>query len=269
MYGYLLRGEKEDGEGQGVVNSDSGLLEKLRKMDPEWGIVEMSPADIAFPFQQVSHLQNYNTLWRILNSGARFISPMAASDGKYNEIFPAMTRSYDAGIGTDFHFHLLWWLMSWGDLPHGSIYHPFGNDEVSSADGWAPGKGTVMTLQKGQIVIQSQAQDGRVSIKCSSIGLAPLLLNATSMQFKGSFHTQQQANLTLKLASGLSSPALMTTAIPLPGLQSSEALKFGIQKIHPVAYGSRAITVALITLDLFCINPCILDEFRWRVLATA
>jgi hypothetical protein len=239
-------------------------------MDRAWGLVEFSPSDIAYPWKFASHTQSYLILFRLLNRGMKFLSPIAASDARFVEVNLAFTRSYDAVVFSNLHYHLLWWLKLWDDLPHGSLLHPFGNDETSSADSWKAEGGdnnsTKLIARPGHIVVTSDAEDGRAVITNTNIGLAPILMSSSTLLIKGDFVQGQQVTLEIVLESS----QVLTATTSADGQQHH--VEFAIPPGGGAlkGYASPSMRIRQMTIVLECKSrQCKLDELRWRVEPTS
>lgn len=149
--GAILYGPASRNEGQ--PRRGRSLFHNIRRIDPSWGVAEFHPATIEFPELLPGHEQSYASIGRVLNAGARFISPMWGSHAADRMIYPADFRSYDAFTGTAYEYQLVWWLIRWQGLPAGSLLFPFGNDRVTSDDGWTPAADTVMEGRPGKLYL--------------------------------------------------------------------------------------------------------------------
>lgn len=147
--GAILYGPASRNEGK--VRSGTSLIGNIRHIDPEWGVVEFHPATIAFPDRLPTHSEAYATLFSLINGGARFISPMWGSHAGDRAVHPGHFKAYDAMLGTAYEYQLVWWLREMRFLPAGSLFYPFGNERVKSADGWMAGAGTNIALEAGRI----------------------------------------------------------------------------------------------------------------------
>jgi hypothetical protein len=233
----------------------------IQEMDPEWGVVEMSPADIPYSWRLSSHAQSYLTMFRLLNRGAKFLSPMVGSDGRLLQVNPARAPTYSSVVFTNFHYHLLWWLTAWSDLPHGSMLHPFGNGEVASADLWASAApGTRILPQKGHVLVLSDARDGRAEVRNTGIRLAPILANSSVLTVKGQFRPGQQVNLTIVLESGHALTATSNASF------EQQAAVFSIAPPPGTGtYNSTSMRIQAMAIALDCKEQAFrLDEVCWR-----
>lgn len=147
--GAILYGPASRNEGK--VRSGTSLIDNIRRVDPEWGVVEFHPATIAFPDKLPTHAEAYSTLFSLINGGARFLSPMWGSYAGDRAVHPGHFKAYDAMEGTAYEYQLVWWLREMRFLPVGSRFYPFGNKQVKSADGWVAGAGTTVMLEAGRI----------------------------------------------------------------------------------------------------------------------
>ncbi len=132
--GAILYGPASRNEGK--PRSGESLFHNIRQTDQDWAVVELHPATIEFPEKLPSHADAYATISRILNFGARFVSPMWGTNVADRFVYPQHFRSYDAFTASSFEYQLVWWLRYRRDTPVGSLSFPFGNEAVSSNDGW-------------------------------------------------------------------------------------------------------------------------------------
>ena len=149
--GAILYGPASRNEGK--VRSGTSLIGNIRRVDPEWGVVEFHPASIAFPDKLPTHAESYATLLNLINGGARFLSPMWGSYAGDRAVHPGHFKAYDAMEGTSYEYQLVWWLREMRYLPLGSRFYPFGNERVKSADGWSAGAGTTLVPEAGRILL--------------------------------------------------------------------------------------------------------------------
>jgi hypothetical protein len=158
--GAILYGPASRNEGK--VRSGISLIDNIRTIDPEWGVVEFHPATIAFPDKLPTHAEAYSTLINLINGGARFLSPMWGSYAGDRAVHPGNFKAYDAMEGTAYEYQLVWWLREMRSLPVGSRFYPFGNEQVKSADGWVAGVDTSMTMAPGRLHLSGNAS--RISL---------------------------------------------------------------------------------------------------------
>ena len=154
----------------GAPREGRSLVDNIRRVDPEWGAVEMHPATIARPEISPTHAESYQTLLAIINGGARFLSPMWGSREEDRMLHPEKFRAYDVMEGSAFETQLAWWMLRLRSLPADGMLFPFGNEQVDSLDGWAPGHGTRVSAQRGRLHIDgnspalvSPVWDGRLT----------------------------------------------------------------------------------------------------------
>ena len=152
--GAILYGPASRNEGK--VRTGTSLIGNIRRIDPEWGVVEFNPATIAFPDKLATQAEAYATMLALINGGAHFLSPMWGSYAADRVVHPNHFKAYDAMEGTAFEYQLVWWLRKMRFLPVGSRFYPFGNDRVKSADGWVAGAGTTVTLEAGRIQLSGK-----------------------------------------------------------------------------------------------------------------
>jgi hypothetical protein len=185
---------------------------------------------------------------------------MCDGNGRFAHV--TNTASYDLAGFTSFHFHLAWWAHTWGASPHGSVVHPFGNDEVDSADGWQAHGNTRISIKRGHIeIVQAEPNDLGVKIKSPLIGRVGLLTSKSLLQLKGSFSTKKLATVTLSLSD---STTVQSSSWPVSSIVSRpfpDSISFSFL---PLQFGAETIRVKHIVIALQCSGICILDEFRWQ-----
>jgi hypothetical protein len=147
--GAILYGPASRNEGK--PRSGSSLIDDIRQVDPEWGIVEFHPATIAFPEKLPTHAESYATMQALIDGGARFISPMWGSYAGDRVVHPDRFKAYDAMEGTAFEYQLVWWLRAMQAWPAGSLVYPFGDPLVKSTDGWTAVAGTRLESDYGKL----------------------------------------------------------------------------------------------------------------------
>lgn len=136
---------------QGPTRNGWSLVDNIRLLDPHWAVGEFHPATIAFPDKLPTHEESYATLSTLLNGGAYFLSPMWGSFVGDRVVRPRNFKAYDAMEGTAYEFQLVWWLRATQSLSPGSFFYPFGNEMVTSADGWTAHALTALEKQKGSL----------------------------------------------------------------------------------------------------------------------
>lgn len=135
----------------GKSRSGSSLIGNIRRTDPSWGVVEFHPATIAFPEKLPNHAESYATMQELINGGARFLSPMWGSYAGDRVVHPNHFKAYDVMEGSAFEYQFVWWLRAMQTWPLGSLYYPFGNALVQSADGWSAAAGTNLESGYGKL----------------------------------------------------------------------------------------------------------------------
>lgn len=197
--GAILYGPASRNEGK--VRSGTTLIDNIRRIDPEWGVVEFHPATIAFPDKLPTHAESYTTLFRLINGGARFLSPMWGSYAGDRTVHPGHFKAYDAMEGTAYEYQLVWWLREMRFLPVGGRFYPFGNELVRSADGWKAGAGTNLDLDPGAIHLSGNA--ARLSL------VSPAWENAgiqtgSRLEVQGKWNGRTAPDLVLRYQDGRS-----------------------------------------------------------------
>ena len=147
--GAILYGPGSRNEGK--PRSGSSLIDNIRRTDPSWGVVEFHPASIGFPDKLPSHAESYATMQALINGGAHFLSPMWGSYVGDRVVHPNNFKAYDAMEGSAFEYQFVWWLRAMQAWPLDSLYYPFGNALVQSADGWTATAGTNLESDYGKL----------------------------------------------------------------------------------------------------------------------
>lgn len=121
------------------------------------------PASIAYPEKLPSHAESYATMQALINGGAHFLSPMWGSYVGDRVVHPNNFKAYDVMEGSAFEYQFVWWLRAMQAWPVGSLYYPFGNALVKSADGWTAAAGTHLESDYGEMRLSGDARLGLVS----------------------------------------------------------------------------------------------------------
>ncbi len=121
---------------EGKPRDGESLLDNVRSMDPEWGVVEMHPGTITTPHAMVSHEDAYRTMHTLINFGATRVTPMWGSSAGDLMVHPEHFRSYDVYDQSPFETQFVWWMLAMRAQPWGGHVWPFGNEWVKSTDGW-------------------------------------------------------------------------------------------------------------------------------------
>ena len=195
--GAILYGPGSRNEGQ--PRSGSSLIGNIRHADPSWGVVEFHPATISFPEKLPSHAESYATMQALINSGARFLSPMWGSYAGDRVVHPNHFKAYDVMEGSAFEYQLVWWLRSMQAWPLGSLYYPFGNELVQSADGWAAAEGT--HLESGYGKLRLTGKGSRLAL-ISPQWEARSLTAALELTLTGNWPQETAASADLTLENG-------------------------------------------------------------------
>lgn len=158
---------------EGKPRSGESLLDNVRSIDPEWGIVEMHPGNIATPHVLVSQQDAYRTLLTLINYGTNRITPMWGSSAGDQMVHPDHFRSYDVFDQSPFETQFVWWMQTLRDQPWGGQVWPFGNDWVKSNDGWeAEGKASLAAITPGYVNLSQDAQAGNIAMRSPSLRLS-------------------------------------------------------------------------------------------------
>jgi len=157
---------------EGKPRGGESLLDNVRKIDPEWGTVEMHPGNISTPHVLVSHQDAYGTLLTLINYGANRLTPMWGSSAGDQMVHPDHFRSYDVYDQSPFETQFVWWMHALRDQPWGGQVWPFGNNWVKSTDGWeAEGKATLTTASPGFVDLVGEATSNHVVMRSPSLRL--------------------------------------------------------------------------------------------------
>ena len=162
-------GSRNDGKPRG----GESLLDTVRSIDPEWGIVEMHPGSIATPHVVVSHQDAYKTMLTLLNFGTTSLTPMWGSSAGDQMVHPDHFRSYDAYDQSPFETQFVWWMQTLRDQPWGGQVWPFGNEWVRSNDGWeGQGRTKLETVLPGFLDLLGETQTGVIAVRSPSLRLS-------------------------------------------------------------------------------------------------
>lgn len=167
--GAILYGPASRNEGK--PRSGESLFHAIRETDPDWAVVELHPATIEFPERLPSHADAYATISRTLNFGARFASPMWGTEVADRFVYPKHFRSYDAFTASSFEYQLVWWLRYRRETPVGSVSFPFGNEAVTSDDGWTS---SAVVRERGPGYLRLGARQPWLRMSSASFGTVPL-----------------------------------------------------------------------------------------------
>lgn len=237
---------------EGKPRGGESLLDNVRSIDPEWGIVEMHPGNISTPHVMVSHQDAYRTLLTLINYGATRITPMWGSSAGDQMVHPDHFRSYDVYDQSPFETQFVWWMHALRDQPWGGQVWPFGNAWVKSHDGWeAQGKATLMVTTPGLVNLTDETSAGNIAMRSPSLRLSgktwKLRVNGTwpsgTLTAAALLDNEQQMNIQLDAdATGLITPPAgrMIRRIIL-SWSSVAAAKAEINEVRltPMTIGSR------------------------------
>jgi hypothetical protein len=195
--GVILYGPGSRNEGK--PRSGSSLIDNIRRVDPEWGVVEFHPATIAFPEKLPDHAESYATMQALINGGAHFLSPMWGSYVGDRMVHPNNFKAYDVMEGSAYEYQFVWWLRAMQAWPVGSLFYPFGNDLVNSSDGWIPAAETHLTSGYGELHLTGEGEHiGLVSPQWEM----RYLTAPTELVVTGSWPQQTRASAVLLLENG-------------------------------------------------------------------
>lgn len=195
--GVILYGPGSRNEGK--PRSGSSLIDNIRRVDPEWGVVEFHPATIAFPEKLPGHTESYATMQALINGGAHFLSPMWGSYVGDRMVHPNNFKAYDVMEGSAYEYQFVWWLRAMQAWPVGSLFYPFGNDLVKSNDGWIPAAETHSTSGYGELHLTGEG----MQIGLDSPQWEMRYLSApTELSVTGNWSKQARASAELLLENG-------------------------------------------------------------------
>ncbi|MCR4298052.1 MAG: hypothetical protein NUV75_04745, partial [Gallionella sp.] len=247
--GAILYGPGSRNEGQ--PRSGSSLIGNIRHADPSWGVVEFHPASIAFPEKLPSHAESYATMQTLINGGARFLSPMWGSYAGDRVVHPNNFKAYDVMEGSAFEYQLVWWLRAMQPWPLGSLYYPFGNELVQSADGWIAAAGT--HLESGYGKLRLTGTGSRLTL-ASPQWEARSLTAPLELTVAGNWpqQTAVSAELTLengnKLSCKLKAAGESETRCVFPAAQGLQMSRLNLQWQLPEAQQEAGITIDSVAL---------------------
>jgi hypothetical protein len=223
------------------------LIGNIRGIDPHWGVIEFHPATIEKPQTMPGHDDAYQTMFSIINGGARFMSPMWGSRADDQWLYPERFRSYDSMDGTPFEFQLAWWMLKLQRLPAGSLIYPFGNSSVSSNDGWTVDASTHMNVLPGQL----QLSGSRLHLQ-SPILEGQIASSGVRLELDGSW-TGRQVQAGIRLSGGRRGSCMLDSttrscSLSLNPLASIEQITFDWM---PVVSGMPDIPVTVDEIRVF------------------
>ncbi|MGA8146529.1 MAG: hypothetical protein WB870_03010 [Gallionellaceae bacterium] len=207
--GAILYGPSSRNEGK--PRSGSSLIDDIRRVDSEWGVVEFHPATISFPEKLPSHAESYATMQALIDGGAQFLSPMWGSYAGDRVVHPANFKAYDAMEGTPFEYQLVWWLRAMQAWPVGSLYYPFGDPMVKSTDGWTALAGTHLESDYGKLRLASN--DAHLDL-LSPQWEARYLNAPAELVISGDWPQQARISAELDLGNGNKLSCALRTAKP-------------------------------------------------------
>ena len=248
--GAILYGPGSRNEGK--PRSGNSLIDNIRRVDPEWGMVEFHPATIAFPEKLPSHAESYATMQTLINGGAHFLSPMWGSYAGDRVVHPNHFKAYDVMEGSSFEYQLVWWLRAMQAWPLGSLYYPFGNELVRSADGWTAAAGTHLENDYGKLRLtgtgsrltlaspQWEARNLTAPLELTVTGNWP---QQTAVSAELTLENGGKLSCILQAASGSETHCVFPAA---PGLRMS---RLNLQWLLPAAQQGAGIAVDSVALE--------------------
>lgn len=235
----------------GKPRNGSSLIGNIRRTDPSWGVVEFHPATIAFPEKLPNHAESYATMQELINGGARFLSPMWGSYAGDRVVHPNHFKAYDAMEGSPFEYQFVWWLRAMQTWPLGSLYYPFGNALVQSADGWSAAAET--NLESGYGKLHLTGANSRLALT-SPQWEARSLTFPLELAVTGSWPPQTgvSADLTLDNGGKLSCTLLAASEgearCVFPAAPGSQMSRLSLEWLLPAAQQEGVVAVDSVAL---------------------
>jgi len=249
--GAILYGPASRNEGK--PRSGSSLIDNIRRVDPEWGMVEFHPATIAFPEKLPSHTESYATMQALINGGAHFLSPMWGSYAGDRVVHPNNFKAYDVMEGSAFEYQFVWWLRAMQAWPAGSLYYPFGNASVKSTDGWTAAAGTHLESSYGELRLTGEGASLEL---VSPQWEAHYLTMPTELVVSGSWPQQAVASAEMaldngnKLSCSLQALGEGKARCVFPAVAGLQMSRLNLQWKFPVAQQKAGATVDSVALKL-------------------
>ncbi|MCR4298498.1 MAG: hypothetical protein NUV75_07075 [Gallionella sp.] len=249
--GAILYGPGSRNEGK--PRSGSSLIDNIRRIDPAWGVGEFHPATIAFPEKLPSHAESYATMQALINGGAHFLSPMWGSYAGDRVVHPNNFKAYDVMEGSAFEYQFVWWLRAMQEWPAGSLYYPFGNASVKSADGWSAAAGTHLESGYGELHLTGDAT--RLELDSPQWEVHYLAM-PTELVVTGSWPQQAVASAELALDNGNKLSCALEAAgkghahCVFPAVAGRQMTRLSLQWKFPAEQKKAGIIVDSVALKL-------------------
>lgn len=113
------------------------FFENVRRLDPDWAVVEFNPADLRDDAQA---LPDYGFAWECLremfNHGARFVNLMAWNGSSGNDHGQPHFNAHMALRDTPLEQAVIDFMLIHSDVPRGSVCYSFGSNKFASTDNW-------------------------------------------------------------------------------------------------------------------------------------
>lgn len=137
------------------MEGKESLFAMFRKVDPDWGIVEMNTSTYATPKKLADYEMGYRSLREMSLYGARYFSPMAwnGSNGLLADD-PAFV-SFTSYRNTPLEDAAQDFLVSHADIPRSALFWTFGEKSYSTDDGWESVKGSARAY-KGRLRLKPE-----------------------------------------------------------------------------------------------------------------
>lgn len=143
------------------MEGKESLFAMFRKVDPDWGIVEMNTSTYATPKVLADYGKGYQTMREMSLYDARFFSPMAWNGSNGLLVDDPGFVSFTSYRNTPLEDAAQDFMVSHADIPRSALFWTFGEKTYASDDGWEAGKGSARAY-KGRFRIKPQ--QGVVSI---------------------------------------------------------------------------------------------------------
>lgn len=235
---------------EGKPRDGESLLDNVRSMDREWGVVEMHPGTITTPHAMVSHQEAYKTLLTLVNFGATRLTPMWGSSAGDLMVHPEHFRSYDVYDQSPFETQFVWWMQAMRAQPWGGNVWPFGNAWVKSTDGWTAGAAASLDATTPGFVNLITTAPGVATLSSPSLRLVG---NALKLQVTGAWPSTVVLSATALLDDG------ERVAVAIDANAMGRLLAPPGRSIRSVLLSWKNPKMAKITLDEVRITPLAAD----------
>lgn len=235
---------------EGKPRDGESLLDNVRSMDREWGVVEMHPGTITTPHAMVSHQEAYKTLLTLVNFGATRLTPMWGSSAGDLMVHPEHFRSYDVYDQSPFETQFVWWMQALRAQPWGGHVWPFGNAWVKSTDGWTAGAAASLDATTPGFVNLITTAPGVATLSSPSLRLVG---NTLKLQVTGAWPSTVVLSATALLDDG------ERVAVAIDANAMGRLLAPPGRSIRSVLLSWKNPKMAKITLDEVRITPLAAD----------